>query len=113
MTRVAFYSFGQIHSLVPKILESHEHVVFAPGMHKGKMGALIDSLLKETTRQEGTAYKVIFLSSPDSPDTLQLNASIRNDLTTKTGRVTAFTQNQRYVASERPKQAKVTLDLVE
>lgn len=111
--RVAFYSFGQVHPLVPKILESHEHVDFVPGKHKGKMGALIDTLLGETTRKEGTVYKVILLSPPDSADTLRLDAPIPNNLTSKRGRTTAFTQNQRYVASERLKMAKKTSDLVD
>ena len=65
------------------------------------------------SRKEGTAYKVIFLSPPDSPDTLRLEAHIPNNLTTKSGRTTAFTQNQRYVSSERLSQAKATSDLVE
>lgn len=113
VSHMAFYSFGQIHPLVPKIQDTHEHVNFVPGKHKGKMGALIDRLLKETTRKEGTAYKVIFLSPLDSQETLKLDAPIPNDLKTKTGRVTAFTQNQRYVASERLKLSKVTSDLVD
>ncbi|MHB8974690.1 MAG: hypothetical protein ACYC4N_30030 [Pirellulaceae bacterium] len=113
VTRVAFYSHGQIYPLVPKILESHDHIDFVPGKHKGKMGALIDTLLAETTRKEGTVYKVVFLSPPDSADTLKLDAPIPNNLTSKNGQVTAFTQNQRYVTSERLKRAKTTLDLVE
>jgi hypothetical protein len=113
VSRLAFYSFGQIYPLVPKIIESHDHVDFLPETHKGKMKALIESATKDGARKEGTAYKVMFLSPPDSPDTLKLEAPIPNDLTSKAGRVTAFTQNQRYVASERLKRAKTTSDLVE
>jgi len=113
VSRIAFYSFGKIYPLVPKILQTHEHVEFLPGTHKGEMAVLVDALLKETPRKEGWAYKVFFLSPPDSPDTLKLDASIRNDLTSKSGRTTAFTQNQRYVSLERLKQAKTTSDLVE
>ena len=64
---MAFYSHGHIYPLVPKILESHEHIEFVPGEHKGKLGTLIDDLLAEERRKENTAYKVIFLSAPDSP----------------------------------------------
>jgi len=113
VSRLAFYSFGQIYPLVPTIIESHDHVDFIPETHKGKMRALIESATKDGARKEGTAYKVMFLSPPDSPDTLKLEAPIPNDLTSMTGRITAFTQNQRYVASERLKRAKTTSDLVE
>ena len=113
VSRIAFYSFGQIYPLVPKILESHDHVEFVPGKHKGKMRALIDAVMGEGRRKEGTAYKVMFLSAPDSPDTLTLDAPVPNNLTSKTGRTTAFTQNQRYVSLERLKVAKTTSDLVE
>ena len=113
VSRLAFYTHGQIYPLVPKILESYEHVEFVPGKHKGKMGALIDRLLEETTRKEGTAYKVVFLSLPDSPDTLRLERPIRNDLVSQSGKPTAFTQNQRYVSSERLKTARTTSDLVD
>ena len=113
VSRMAFYSFGQIHPLVPTILESHDHVDFIPSQHKGKLRSLIDTMLEQTTRKEGTAYKVMFLSAPDSPETLTLEAPIPNDLTSKNGRITAFTQNQRYVSSKRLKAAKMTSDLVE
>jgi hypothetical protein len=99
VTRMAFYSFGQIYPLVPKIMESHDHVDFVRDKHKGKMAMLIEMAINQGVRKEGTAYKVILLSPPDSPDTLKLEAPIPNDLTAKSGRVTAFTQNQRYVAS--------------
>jgi len=110
--RLAFYSYGHIHPLVPLILESHPHVEFVPGKHKGKLGELISTLLKANKRKEGTAYKVVFLSPPESPDTLKLDHSIPNDLKSKAGKTTAFTQNQRYVPSERLRTAKTTSDLV-
>ena len=70
---MAFYAHGHIHPLVPKILESHDHVEFVPGNHKGKLGDLVSTLLKANLRKKGTAYKVMFLSPPDSPDTLKLD----------------------------------------
>ena len=113
VSRIAFYSFGHIYHLVPKILETHEHVDFVPSKHKGKMRELIAAVLTEERRKEGTAYKVMFLSAPDSSDTLVLEAPIPNNLTSNAGRTTAFTQNQRYVSLERLKVAKTTSDLVE
>ncbi|MBU0719549.1 MAG: hypothetical protein KJ749_15000 [Planctomycetes bacterium] len=111
VTRMAFYSHGQIHPLVPKIVESHDHVDFVRGRHDGKVGALIKTMLREGVRKEETAYKVVLLSPPDSPDTLALDSPIPNDLTSENGRTTAFTQNQRYVSSDRLKKAKATSDL--
>jgi hypothetical protein len=112
VTRMAFYAHGHIHPHVPLILESHEHVEFGHGKYKGQLGELVTTLLNAGKREVGTAYKVVFLSAPDSPDTLKLDGSIRNDLKSKTGKTTAFTQNQRYVSSERLKTAKTTSDLV-
>lgn len=112
VSRLAFYAHGHIHPLVPLILESHEHVEFVPGKHKGRLGELVCTLLKARLRKEGTAYKVVFLSPPDSPDTIKLNSAIPNDLKSKAGKPTAFTQNQRYVSTERLKLAKTTSDLV-
>jgi hypothetical protein len=113
VARIAFYSQGHIHPLIPTILESYEHVEFVAGKHKGKLGALVDILLEQGRRKENSAYKVIFLSEPDSPKTLQLEAPIPNNLTSKAGRPIAFTQNQRYVPSKRLKVANTTSDLVE
>lgn len=113
VSRLAFYSRGQILPQVPLILESHDHVEFVPGKHKGRLGELVSLLLKEGVRKEDTAYKVMFLSPPDSPDTMNLEQPIPNNLTSRAGKPTAFTQNQRYVSSERLRTAKTTSDLVQ
>jgi hypothetical protein len=110
--RIAFYAHGHIHPLVPLILESQDHVEFIPGEHAGRLDELVGMLVRSNKRKEGTAYKVVFLSPPDSPDTLKLDHPIPNDLKSKSGKATAFTQNQRYVSSERLKTAKSTSDLV-
>jgi hypothetical protein len=113
VSRLAFYAHGYIHPLVPKIIESYDHVEFVPEKHKGQLDKLVCTLLKANKRKEGTACKVMLLSAPDSPDTLKLASPIPNDLKSKIGKATAFTQNQRYVSSERLKTAKATSDLVE
>lgn len=113
VTRLAFYAHGNIHPLVPLVLDSHDHVEFVPNAHKGRLGELVATLLKDGKRKLDTAYKVVFLSAPDSPDTLNLGRTIPNDLKSESGKTTAFTQNQRYVSSERLKVAKTTSGLVE
>jgi hypothetical protein len=113
VTRMAFYAHGHIHPLIPLILESHDHVEFVLNKYKGQLGELVATLLNDGQRKLDTAYKVVFLSPPDSPDTLNLGRTIPNNLKSETGKTTAFTQNQRYVSSERLKIAKATSDLVE
>lgn len=110
--RIAFYSDGQINPLVPKILESHDHVEFIPENHRGKLRQLIETLMAGTSRKEkGKAYKVMFLSPPDSPETVKLPFPVINDLRTGTGRTTAYTQGQRYTSIGKLLQAKTTSDL--
>lgn len=111
---VAFYSSGQIYALVPKILEIHDNVEFYRNSQQGPLGQLINALLDDPAakKEEGQPYKVMLLSAPEAPDTVTLKGPVRNDLKTKDGRTTAFTQNQRYVSLERLKTAKTTSDLV-
>jgi len=112
VSRIAFYSKGQIYPLVPKILERHDDVPLFLGQHSGELGQLVDRLIKEKRRDEGGRNKVLILSAPNSPHTLHLTGPIANDSKSKTGKPTAFTMGQRYVASERLLVAKTTKDLV-
>lgn len=112
VSRIAFYAGGRIWPLVPRILEVHEHVDFAVGRCEGSLGILVDRLLTDQVRSEGV-YKVILLSSPESDETVKLSGPVLNDLTSKNGRPTAFTQGQRYVARDRLCNAKTTSDLVD
>lgn len=111
--RMGFYSDGQIFPLIPKILESHEHVEFVPENYQGRLRNLIQVMMDETRRKEkGKAYKVMFLSPPDSPVTVMLQAPVMNDLKTENGRTIAYTQGQRYTSVDRLQNAKRTSDLV-
>ena len=112
VSRVAFYSKGRVYPLVPKILDIHDDVVLVAGQASGALGNLVERLIREQRRDEGERYKVLLLSAPDSPDTLRLPASIPNDTKAKSGKPTAFTMGQRYIASERLLTAKTTSDLV-
>ena len=114
VTRLAFYFQGQIQPIVPRIIEPrHPNVEFVSNKHEGRLGELVNILLKDGPRTEGNFYEVVFLSPPDSPETLKLEHPITNDLKAKNGNLTAFTQNQRYVSSERMKTARTTSQLVD
>ena len=41
VTRLAFYAHGHIHSLVPMILESDDHIDFVPNKHKDRLGRFV------------------------------------------------------------------------
>ena len=110
--RMAFYTQGQIDPHVPQILAVHDHVELTAEKHDGELRKLIQRLLVETPRRvKGQANKVMFLSAPDSPDTVVLANPVHNDLK-KNGRTIAFTQSQRYTSLERLRLAKNTSDLV-
>ncbi len=111
VSRIAFYTSGQIYPLVPQIGDTEDDVEFVSG-RSDEMGKLINKLLAETSRVEGQPYKVMFLSPPDSKDTINLGHPIENDLATESGRPIAFTQGQRYVALDQLRKAKTTSDLI-
>lgn len=110
--RMAFYTDGAIQTLVPTILETWDEVPFESGIHTGALGALVDRMLAGGRREPGQSHKVMLLSRPNDPRTLKLEGNIENDLTADSGRTTAFTQNQRYVAEERLRKARRTSELV-
>jgi hypothetical protein len=114
VSRLAFYSKGVIQPLVPTILESHDDVLMVAGQYSGTpLGALVDRVVTEQRRDQGERNKVLLLSAPNSPDTLRLSGPIPNDLKShKSGKPTAFTMGQRYIASERLRVATTTGDLV-
>ena len=111
VSRIGFYSKGNIYPLVPLILETHDDVEMTRDAHEGSLGELVNRLLDEERRIEGRRYKVFLLSSPGSSDTVVLPKPIPNDKRSKTGKGTAFTMSQRYVSSSALLEAKTTTDL--
>jgi hypothetical protein len=112
--RMAFYTKGQIYPFVPKILDVPlDQVELTPEKYSGKLKSLIERLLVETPRRvKGQFNKFVFLSPPDSPETIKLDGPILNDLKTDSGRTMAYTQGQRYASLERMRQATTTTELV-
>lgn len=110
--RMAFYTGGAIQTLVPTILETQDEVLFEPGINAGLLGTLVDRVLAAGVREKGQLHKVMLLSPPDDSRTLKLEREIENDMTADSGRTTAFTQNQRYVAEKKLRKARTTSELV-
>ncbi len=111
VSHIAFYTGNEIRELVPQILESHEEVEMTYGKYDGKLGRLVENLLDRKLRTEGKLYKVILLTPPEDSHTVHLEKPIENDLQSASGRITAFTQNQRYVRLDQLKRAQKTSDL--
>ena len=80
--------------------------------------ARLETLLKKMEPAKSEEWskwkqKIVFLTPPDSPDTLVLPHDILNNLISGSGRGTAFTQGQRYVSLSRlEKGPKTTSELV-
>ena len=109
---MAFYSANQIYPLVPVILDICPAITLERGRYPGKLGEIVDKFIGVQSRKEGETYQVVLLSSPDDLRTQQLDRPIPNDLKSRSGRGTAFTQYQRYVSLVSLKKAKTTSDLV-
>lgn len=109
---LAFYATGQVYPLIPRITEVRDDVVFERGRHSGPLGHIVEYLLEERMREEGTRYKVFLLSAPDDPQTIHLENPILNNLRSASGRPSAFTQGQRYARLVDLVKARHTSDLV-
>jgi hypothetical protein len=122
--RLAFYTNSKIYYKVPKILweveeiskEEVEERADLDETRKAQLRALIKDLERLESSQNsqwGDKAKIIFLSPPNSPDTLVLPHDIVNNLTSSAGRPIAFTQGQRYISLSRLEKApKTTSELV-
>jgi hypothetical protein len=122
--RLAFYTNSKIYYKVPKILwevdEISQEEVEARADLDETRKAQLRALIKDLERLDSSQHsqwrdkaKIIFLSPPDSPDTLVLPHDIVNNLTSDAGRPIAFTQGQRYISLSRLEKApKTTSELV-
>ena len=121
--RLAFYTHNKIYHRVPKILGSIEAIskdeieirTDVSEENRARLRQLLTSLEKKPKADWTQQLKIIFLSPPGSPDTLILPNDIINDQisSTGTGRIVAFTQNQRYVSLARLEKAKFTSELIQ
>ncbi len=120
--RMAFYTKNKIDRCIPKILGQIEAIsrdeiekrTDLSDIERGRLRTLLNKM--ESARSEEwskSKLKIVFLTPPDSPDTLVLANDIENNLTTSnTHRRVAFARNQRYVSlSSLEKGPKFTSDL--
>ncbi len=121
--RMAFYTKNKVYYKVPKIIGQPIEAISAQEIEtrtdlsdaeRGRLRTLLKNM--DSQRREGwntNRYKIFFLTSPDSPDTLTLQHDIENDQMSGNGRHTAFTQGQRYISLTRlEKGPKNTSELV-
>src|SRR2546423_9681515 len=108
--RMAFYAKNKIDRRIPKILGNIEAIsgdeietrTDLTDSERARLRTLLRKM--EPARSEEWSkrqFKIVFLSPPDSPDTLVLPDDIDNSSTTGSGRGSAFTQGQRYVSLSR------------
>ena len=109
---LAFYAAGQIYPIVARIREVTDNILFAHGRYAGRLGQLVEHVLRQEQREEGTVSKIFLLSPPDDADTIHLDGPIWNDVRSASGRPSAFTQGQRYVRLGDLVKAKHTSELV-
>lgn len=111
-SHMAFYFEGAIETLVPRILDRVESVVLSrsgilkddslSAAHKDKLLRLVADL--ESARDDhhlGGRGKVLFLSHPNSPETIRLPHRIVNDKRTRTGKPWAFVVGKGYAPMAR------------
>lgn len=120
--RMAFYANGKIDRHIPKILRQVEAIYPREIETRTDISSFDREGLRAVYRKidswhraewDKLQLKVVFLSAPDSPDTLMLPQDIVNDLTSENGKVAPFTQKQRYVPLSRfEKGPKTTSELL-
>ena len=120
--RMAFYTKNKIDRHIPKILGQIEAIsgdeietrTDLSDIDKARLRTLL-SKLKSARSEEWrkNQLKIVFLSPPDSPDTLVLPDDITNNSTSASERGIAFTQGHRYVSLSRlEKGPKNTSELI-
>lgn len=121
--RMAFYTNNKVYRKVPKIIGRPIEAISAQeietrtdlsDVERGRLRTLLKNVDAHRRESWNTQqYKIFFLTSHDSPDTLTLPHDIENDQTSGNGKRTAFTQGQRYVSLSRlEKGPKHTSELV-
>lgn len=107
--RMAFYTINKIDRRVPKILGQIEAITREEietrkdlkDVERERLRTTFKNLTQMRSDELSQKFKIVFLSSPESPETLILPHDIVNNLTSSDGKRTAFTQGQRYVSLSR------------
>ncbi len=120
--RMAFYTKNAINRHIPKILGKVEAIsrdeietrTDLSDIDREKLHTLVKKMdIERSEEWSQEQLKIIFLTTPDSLDTLILPHDIINNSQAKSGQGTAYTQQQRYVSLARlEKGPKTTSELV-
>ena len=115
--RMGFYRLGKIEPHFPRIIGIAQHVDFTPANVERlratgspvdrEVARIVETLLKHRKRRDGEVFDVFVLSSPDHPDTLTLDQPIKHRAT---GRGSAWTMGQRYIAERSLENNPTTTD---
>ncbi len=108
---IGFYAGGEIKRIVPKVEKVVESINLTRQEERDALDAdtkqLAEDLwqrIRDNTEQRNWfdgSFKVMFLSEPDDPGTINLGKSIRNDKQSSSGRTVPFTYGKpRYVSLE-------------
>jgi len=117
-SHIGFYHNGEIAPIFPKIRKVIENIQINESVvnkHNGLsdpekefLSSAIKKLREDQNPRVDVQEKVMFLSDPDTTETIKLASPILNDLVTDNGRGTAFTQGHRYVTLEAIKKSPTT-----
>lgn len=109
-SHLGFYYNGEVQPVFPRIRNSIESIQLdeetvhtseeLSTQEQERLRVALGKLRGEGSSRLGTQEKVLFLSEPESSETIHLSRSISNDLMSESGRTIAFTQGQRYVTLE-------------
>lgn len=117
--RMAFYQEGAIQPIIPHIRHVRDEVLFSQstieelteraGPHDEEIARLIRE--DHTGRPADSLYKVMLLTAPENPQTIQLDGPIQNDAVDASGRPVAWVQGQRYASLDTLRRARTTSEL--
>lgn len=119
LTHLGFYTKGAIQPEIPQIIHREEAVVFsgpeadrrrAQAGYGPALAKIIEALLNNGSRSDGTAYQVFLLTRPNDPATVRLDQPVQNAARTTTGRTIAWTRGQRYTKMEHLRANPTTTD---
>jgi putative ATP-dependent endonuclease of the OLD family len=118
VTHVGFYSAGEISAIVPSVLAHHQRILIAPetadqlrqtGRPNDEVVARAIESLLEVTGPASDAQRLLVLTPPDDPRTIELDRPIRNTKV-HNGRPLAWTVGNRTVSVASLRTAPSTTD---
>ena len=120
--RMAFYTDNKIDRHIPRILGAIEAISGSEietrtdisESERAQLRAVLNKMPSARSEEwRKQQLKVVFLTPPDSPETVVLARDIENNVSSSTHHRIAFARYQRYVSLSSLKRARYTSDLVD